>query len=198
MKNKIRERYVKAGYDNNVFDSHWEEYQMCPTFKINENVASVGGISEEAHFIMRQVAQHHLEEAFRAMKIDLSDENVTGTKGTPYRIIKMWTGNGLDDSTELLSGRWSNKPRLASFPNEHLKKIPITKRIDLTAVCSHHMAPFSTKFREDAYAVVSYIPGERVLGISKLQRIVDWVSRRGWLQEDLTMAIYKEISEAVL
>jgi GTP cyclohydrolase I len=108
----------------------------------------------------------------------------------------MWTGNGLDDPTELLSGRWSKRPRIASFPNEHHKEIPITKRVDIVAVCSHHMAPFSTKFREDAYAVISYIPGERVLGISKLQRIVDWVARRGWVQEELCMQIYEEVSKA--
>ena len=195
MEKEIRNRFTKE-YDISKFESAWEEYQNLPEFKINENVDDVGGISEEAHYIMRLVAQYHLEECFRAMKIDINDPNVEGERGTPYRIIKMWTGHGLDDPTELLSGRWSKKPRLATFPNEHHKAIPITKRVDVVAVCSHHMAPFSTKFREDAYAIVSYIPGEKVLGISKLQRIVDWVARRGWLQEDLTMKIYEEISKA--
>jgi GTP cyclohydrolase I len=195
LKEYVRERFEREFPDKD-FPIFWDEYKNIKPFQINENVEKVGGISEEAHYIMRASAQCHLEECFRAMKIDMNDTNVSGEKGTPYRIIKMWTGSGLNDSTELLSGRWSSKPRLATFPNEHHKKIPITKRVDVVAVCSHHMAPFSTKFRDDAYAVISYIPGTRVLGISKLQRIVDFVARRGWLQEELTMKIYEEISKA--
>jgi GTP cyclohydrolase I len=134
------------------------------------------------------------------MKINLDDPNTTeeineGNIGTPGRLAKMWVGSGLDDSTELLSGRWTKPPRIANFPNDHNQKLPITKRVDLVSCCSHHIAPFSSFFREDAYAIVSYIPNEKVLGISKLQRVVDWIARRGWLQESLTKKIYDIISE---
>ena len=191
----IQKRYVEAGYDNNKFESALKEYEELDTFQINQNVDEVGGISEEAHFIMRIIAQYHLENAFKAMKIDLNDPNVAGETGTPYRVIKMWTGSGLNDDRELLSGRWAKKPRIATFPNTHKMSVPITKRVDLTAVCSHHLAPFSVKFREDSYAVISYIPGDFVLGISKLPRLVNWISQRGWLQEELTQKIYEEISK---
>ena len=67
---------------------------------------------------------------------------------------------------------------------------------DVVSNCSHHTAPFSTKFRDDSYAIVSYIPEDTILGISKLQRIVDWVARRGHLQEGLTQMIYDEVSKA--
>lgn len=192
-------KYVKEQYDkmySKNFNKAWGEYNALEAFKISENVNDKQSVSEEAHFIMRQVAQYHMEEVFKAMKIDMDDPNVAGEKGTPYRVIKMWTGSGLDDSTELLSGRWSNRPRIASFPNTDNLTAPITKRVDLTAVCSHHLAPFSTFFREDSYAIVSYIPDEKVLGISKLQRFVDWTGRRGHLQEGLTKLIYDEVSEA--
>lgn len=178
------------------FQEACEEYEDLPSFKISENVETVGGISEDTHYIMRLVAQDHMEEVFKAMKIDMEDPNVAGEKGTPFRFIKMYCGDGLDDSTELLSGRWSNRPRIASFPNETDQKFPITKKIDIVATCSHHTAPFSTMFREDAYALVSYVPDKNVLGISKLQRLVDWVSRRGHLQEGLTKMIYDEVSTA--
>jgi GTP cyclohydrolase I len=56
--------------------------------------------------------------------------------------------------------------------------------------------PFSTKFSPNAKVIVSYIPDKYVLGISKLQRVVRYVAQRGWLQEDLTKAIYNEISKA--
>lgn len=111
-------------------------------------------------------------------------------------MAKMYCGAHLEDDSELLSGRWANKPHMTSFPNESQQIFPITKRIDIVSVCSHHIAPFSTMFKDGAYAIISYIPGEKVLGISKLQRIVDWVARRGHLQEELTVKIFKEVSKA--
>jgi len=199
MKNTIRQQY-NYKYPPTNFEAAWKEYINLDSFNINENVSKVGGISEEAHYCMRLVAGYHLTEAFKAMKINTDDPNVTvdlaeGNIGTPGRIAKMWCGADTHDDRELLSGRWADKPRLARFPNTSDKRIPITKRVDLTAVCSHHAAPFSTTFREDAYAIVSYIPSDYVLGISKLQRVVDWLAQRGWLQEDLTKAIFDEVSE---
>ncbi len=191
----VREKFNKQ-YPKGNFNLFWNEYNSLQDFKISDNVESVGGISEEAHFIMRTITEYHFVQAFKAMKIDLNDPNVSGEKGTPYRITKMYTGNGLDDDSELLSGRWSNRPAIANFPNENGQRFPITKRVDIVSVCSHHLAPFSTLFRDGAYALISYIPDKKVLGISKLQRIVDWVSRRGHLQENLTKMIYDEISKA--
>ncbi|TLX73865.1 hypothetical protein E9993_13735 [Labilibacter sediminis] len=191
VEGKFQDRYPLKD-----FLTSWIEYNHLKDFKISDNVESVGGISEEAHFIMRVVTEYHITQAFKAMKIDLKDPNVGGPKGTPYRMTKMYCGNSLEDDTELLSGRWSNRPHMASFPNEQGQKYPITKRVDIVSVCSHHVAPFSTLFREDAYAVISYIPDQMVLGISKLQRIVDWVARRGHLQENLTKMIYDEVSIA--
>jgi GTP cyclohydrolase I len=151
-----------------------------------------------------------MTKVFDALKIDLDDENTkedlrTGNIGTPGRIVKMFTGSNLSDDTELMSGRWIKPPRLATFKDKLNEKdfgypinknIPITKRIDIVALCSHHAVPFSSMFREDSYAVISYIPETYVLGISKLQRIANFISRRGWLQEDLTRELYKEIANA--
>lgn len=185
----------------------FDAYLNLPDFNINENINDV--IAEQDHpslynagvqQIVRLATQFFLRKTFRAMKINLDDPNTLekeedGNIGTPGRLAKMYIGSNLSDSTELLSGRWTNRPRMASFPNTHKQTIPITKRVDLVACCSHHTAPFSSFFREDAFAIVSYIPDEKVLGISKLQRTVDWVARRGWLQEDLTRVIYEEVSK---
>ncbi len=178
------------------FSSAWIAYNNLQDFKISDNVESVGGISEEAHYIMRVITEYHFAQAFKAMKINMDDPNVGGEKGTPYRVAKMYCGDDLNDDSELLSGRWAHRPNMASFPNESGQKHPITKRVDIVSVCSHHTAPFSTLFRDGSYAVISYIPDKKVLGISKLQRIVDWVSRRGHLQENLTKMIYDEVSKA--
>ena len=94
------------------------------------------------------------------------------------------------------SGRFMKRPRIATFPNTQKTQIPITKRISITSSCGHHFLAFATQFSEDSYAIVSYIPDKFVLGISKLQRLADFVCRRFWLQEDLTKALYEEISSA--
>jgi GTP cyclohydrolase I len=195
LKEYVEQKFEKY-YPLKDFLTSWIEYNHLQDFKISENVEAVGGISEEAHFIMRVITEYHITQAFKAMKIDMNDPNVGGEKGTPFRMTKMYCGNGLEDDTELLSGRWSKRPQMARFPNEQGQKYPITKRVDIISVCSHHVAPFSTLFKEGAYAVISYIPDEMVLGISKLQRIVDWVARRGHLQENLTKMIYDEVSIA--
>lgn len=177
------------------------EYEKLEAFQINENVFDKGmDIDNDVHQVMRLATQYYLSKAFDAMKIESEDPNVQelveeGNIGTPGRIAKMWCGHNLKDDTEMMSGRWMQKPRMAGFPNTHQTKIPITKRVDLNSVCSHHAAIFSSFYREDAYAIVSYIPDKKVLGISKLQRVVDWVARRGWLQEELTQAIYDEVSK---
>lgn len=189
----VTERFEKEKFRS--INGVLEDYKCLKDFKISENIFDQDPIMYDAdvHYLMRLITQYHMECAFRAMKIDMTDANVAGDKGTPYRFTKMYCGADLEDDTELLSGRWTKKPRMASFPNEHKQSFPITKRVDLVSVCSHHTAPFSTMFRPDSYAMISYVPEDKILGISKLQRIVDWVSRRGHLQEGLTQMIYEEV-----
>jgi len=193
--------FIGARFKGKDLAAALEEYTKLPVFKISENVSDVSHqFTEETHQVMRLISQYHMLNVFKAMKVDMDDPNVTedlivGNIGTPGRLVKMWTGSNTYDDRELLSGRWAHKPRIASFPNDAQAKIPITKRVDLTAVCSHHLAPFSSTFREEAYALVSYIPDKKLLGISKLPRMVNWISQRGWLQEGLTQKIYEEISK---
>ncbi len=194
--------FVKTRYRGTMdFEAAFKAYLELPNFNLNENINTVTGVfDKDLQEIVRLSTQFYLTKTFNAMKINLDDPNTQedstdGNIGTPGRLAKMWVGSNLDDDAELLSGRWTKPPRIASFPNTHTKRIPITKRVDLVSCCSHHIAPFSSFFRDDAYAIVSYIPDKKVLGISKLPRTIDWLARRGWLQEDLTKAIYDEISE---
>lgn len=197
MINFIKERY-DARYPEGDFDADYATYESIDAFAPNGNIFDEQSISDSVHFIMRTTTQYHLTEAFKAMKIDLTDDNVTevledGNIGTPGRIAKVWCGDGTHDDRELGSGRWSVKPRLASFPNTGTSNIPITKRVDIISNCSHHFIPFTTIARPDSYAIISYIPDKEVLGISKLQRVADWVSQRFFLQEDLTKMLYDEV-----
>ncbi len=195
--------FLKFGKNEKEFEKHYNNYLKIKPFKINENIFETDSgtyYGEEVQYIVLQATTHSLISAFKDMKIDLTDPNVVRdiknkNIGTPGRIAKMWVGASTSDDTELMSGRWIYKPRIAVFPNDSKEQFPITKRVDLIAVCSHHSAPFSSMFREDSYAVISYIPEDLVLGISKLQRMMDWLGRRGWLQEDLARETYNEISK---
>jgi GTP cyclohydrolase I len=223
IKTYVMERFIKKFHNINLeeatksdliyFNNIWDIYKSIPEFKINENIfENVEMIShhykselEAIQFIVRMVTTFYLTKAFEAMKIDLNDPNVaedleSGNIGTPGRLAKMWCGADTHDDRELMGGRFHEPIRLAKFPNEISDKEfknPIIKEVDLTAVCSHHLAPFGTlvSSNPNAKVIISYIPDKYVLGISKLQRVVRYIAQRGWLQEDLTKAIYNEISK---
>jgi GTP cyclohydrolase I len=185
------------------FEKALEIYTNTPEFKINENVYDkTDKWNNDVHYLMRLIATEKLKEVFEALKIDINDENVRenleeGNIGTAGRIIKMWCGADIKDDRELMGARFNKPVRLAKFPNEISEDYdnPIIKEVDLTALCSHHFAPFSTKFSKNSKVIIAYIPKDYVLGISKLQRVVRFIAQRGWLQEDLTRAIYLEISK---
>lgn len=196
---RFSEKFTEYGIEG--FEKLWDEYWEMESFKACENVFDKNPkYNDKHHFIMRQVASYYLDKVFKAMLME-DDPNIgedlnAGNIGSKGRIIKCWTGANTDDDTELGCGRFMKRPRIATFPNDKNTKIPITKRISVTAQCSHHFVAFSTLFGADSYAIVSYIPGDFVLGISKLQRLADFVCRRFWLQEDLTKALYDEIAAA--
>jgi GTP cyclohydrolase I len=175
------------------------EYNDIKDFKANENIFNTQNITDIVHYIMRLNTQYFIIKAFNAMKIDMNDPNITedlqyGNIGTPGRIAKVWCGANINDDNELGGGRWAIKPRIARFPNTTNSKLPITKKIDLISSCSHHFISFNSIYSNNSYVLISYIPEEFILGISKLQRLVNWISQRFFLQEDLTKMIYDEIS----
>jgi GTP cyclohydrolase I len=200
--NYIQEFYLDEFSSLSDFDEMLDKYHNITDFAPNGNFYDYHfNLDDKCHFIMRIATGFFIEQSFKAMKLDITDCNVasdisSGNIGTAQRLAKVWTGFDTKDSTELGSGRWMKKPRLATFPNSSDGSIPITKRIDLVSNCSHHFITFSSLTRSDSYAIVSYIPDEFVLGISKLQRLADWVSRRFWLQEDVTKTLYEEIAQA--
>ncbi len=199
--------FIAARYKGDLdLDIAFQAYLDLPEFKANENIFDIidgtdTSFNDSIHHVMRLATQFYLTRTFQAMKFSMDDPNVAeviedGNIGTPGRLSKVFCGADTHDDTELGVGRWTPRPRIAAFPNVNTDtKIPITKRVDLVSNCSHHGIVFSTLTRDDSYAIISYIPDKFVLGISKLQRLTDWVARRYHLQEDLTLDIYNEIAE---
>jgi GTP cyclohydrolase I len=105
------------------------------------------------------------------------------TIDTPNRVAKAW----LDD---LIKGSITDEPDIMVFPNEdNYNGIVIQTGIKVNSMCAHHNLPFY------GYAAVAYIPKGNVIGLSKLNRIVEWFSRRPQMQESLTAQIHKFVSE---
>ena len=165
-------------------------------------------IDEPTLLCMRWVAGIKMEEVLDVLKFDRTDSNLVqdlavGNIGTAQRWAKTVTGDSLECDNEMMCGRYAKPPRIATFPaNEPgtglvpSEPLPVTKKFDCSSVCSHHFLPYGTLIDEDSYAIISYIPGDFVLGISKLQRVADHIARRPTIQEDLTKELYRAVSEA--
>ena len=124
--------------------------------------------------------QYHMTEVWKTLGMDLSDDSLTDT---PNRIAKMM----------VLDHYWGLLPE--NFPKNTtiLNKMNCDEMITLTDIpvmsnCEHHGIVFAGS------AVVSYIPDKKVIGISKLARVVEYFSRRPQVQERLTAQIYHAIS----
>lgn len=106
------------------------------------------------------------------------DEN---SENTPHRVAKAWV-------TDLISGTNTSKPKVTTFPTKYTG-IVFEGDIDIVSLCSHHSLSFAGK------AYIGYIPGDRVIGLSKLNRIADWYARRPQIQEGLTNQILHELDK---
>jgi GTP cyclohydrolase I len=79
---------------------------------------------------------------------------------------------------------------LTTFPNdEGYDELVVARNVPLTSVCEHHLLPFT------GVASVGYLPGDRILGLSKLARVVDHFARRPQVQERLTMQVANWLQE---
>lgn len=126
-----------------------------------------------------KIIEEQMQKVLHTLGLDLTNETL---EGTPYRIAKMYV-------KEMFAGlNPQNKPRMTSFSNEfQYDKMLIEKNITVNSACEHHFLPIVGK------AHIAYISSGSVIGISKLNRIVDYFARRPQGQERLTLQIYEEL-----
>jgi GTP cyclohydrolase I len=119
------------------------------------------------------------EEIMDVMGLDLTDDSL---KGTPQRVAKMYID-------EIFSGlNPKNKPKVALFDNKYqYNQMLVEKNITLYSNCEHHFVPIIGK------AHVAYISSGKVIGLSKLNRIVQYYAKRPQVQERLTNQIANEL-----
>ncbi len=115
--------------------------------------------------------------------LDLEDDSLSGT---PRRVAKMFV-------KEIFKGlNPDNLPKLSAFDNKYkYGEMLVERDISVFSTCEHHLLPIIGK------AYVAYISNGKVLGLSKINRIVDYFARRPQVQERLTVQIVKAMQEAL-
>ncbi len=135
--------------------------------------------SEEKIDIIKDDVRHIME----TLGLDLSDDSLNGT---PLRVAKMFVKElfaGLDPK---------KKPSASTFENKYqYGEMLVEKNITVYSTCEHHLLPIVGK------AHVAYISNGTVVGLSKMNRIVDYFAKRPQVQERLTIQIVKELQEVL-
>jgi GTP cyclohydrolase I len=126
-----------------------------------------------------EIIQGHFKSIMETLGLDLEDDSL---KGTPKRVAKMYV-------KEMFWGlNPQNKPEASHFKNKFkYAEMLIEKDIQFYTHCEHHFVPFFGK------AHIAYIPNGKVIGLSKLNRIVEYFAKRPQVQERMTMQISDEL-----
>jgi len=131
----------------------------------------------------KQVAGE-VSKLLKSLVGDYEDVNRVGLRGTPERSAKAWD--------ELLSGyRTDPMSVMKCFDSDGYEEIVMLRNIDFYSLCEHHLLPFYGK------ATIAYLPDKRVLGISKLARLLEVYSRRLQIQERLCSQITTALMECL-
>lgn len=127
--------------------------------------------------------QYHFKMIMHEMGLDLTDDSLSGT---PYRFAKMYV-------KELFYGlNPINKPKLSTFKNKYgYKKMLVEQNITIDSACEHHFLPII------GHAHVAYIPKDKVIGLSKINRLVDYYARRPQVQERLVLQILNDLQDVL-
>lgn len=127
--------------------------------------------------------KENVAQIMQTLGLDLNDDSL---KGTPQRVAKMYVN-------EIFSGLHPDrKPRASTFANNYkYGEMLVEKNITIYSTCEHHLLPIVGR------AHVAYISNGTVVGLSKMNRIVDYYAKRPQVQERLTMQIVQELQRAL-
>ncbi len=126
-----------------------------------------------------------IKSAIKALLIAIGENpDRDELKGTPDRIVRMWKEifRGYDES---------QKPKITTFPNEEGISDLVFDTGDYYSMCEHHILPFFGK------VTIGYIPDGKIIGLSKVARMVDLFARRLQVQERLTAQLCNEITRKI-
>ncbi|MGB3869847.1 MAG: GTP cyclohydrolase I FolE [Flavobacteriales bacterium] len=147
------------------------EHHLRPVRKMLSDEEKIASIKE------------HFGAIMETLGLDLTDDSL---RDTTQRVAKMFVRevfSGLDER---------NSPRITTFENNYgYSEMLVEKDITLHSFCEHHFLPIIGKVH------VAYFPGKKVVGLSKLNRLVGYYAKRPQVQERLTMQIANGLKEAL-
>ncbi|SIS46993.1 GTP cyclohydrolase I [Zobellia uliginosa] len=127
--------------------------------------------------------QSYFSKIMEELGLDLTDDSLSGT---PYRFAKMYVEElfyGLDPK---------NKPKISVFDNKYgYDKMLVEQNITINSSCEHHFLPITGK------AHIGYIPKNKVVGLSKINRLVDYYAHRPQVQERLSLQILRDLQNTL-
>ena len=130
-----------------------------------------------------ELIKKDVEKILNTLGLDLTDDSL---KGTPNRVAKMYV-------KEIFGGLNPNKkPSSSTFENKYkYNEMLVEKNITVYSTCEHHLLPIIGR------AHIAYISNGTVVGLSKMNRIVDYFAKRPQVQERLTMQIVEELQRVL-
>lgn len=123
----------------------------------------------------------HFKKIMQVLKLDLTDPSL---KDTPERVAKMY----IDEVFKGLNK--DNFPKISLFENDYTyDEMIIVNDITLFSYCEHHFVPFMGKVH------IGYYPSKKVIGLSKINRVIEFLSKKPQVQERLTVEIASTLSD---
>lgn len=124
---------------------------------------------------LQQEVEDICQDLLKALVINVQKDH--NTKETAKRMAKMFI-------QETMKGRYHAPPKITTFPNaKDLKEILTSGPISVRSMCSHHFVPIMGQ------CWIGVIPGRNVIGLSKFNRVIDWIASRPQIQEELVIQI---------
>jgi GTP cyclohydrolase I len=155
--------------------------KLSGSFFANDNISKY--LEDGDIEIIQKNTEKAMVQLLEALVIDV--ENDHNTIDTAKRVAKMYIN-------EVFKGRYLPQPKITDFPNaKDLDQIYTIGPITVRSACSHHLVPII------GHAWIGVIPSDRVIGISKFNRLTDWVMSRPQIQEESTVQLADEIEKMI-
>lgn len=146
----------------------------------NDNISEFIESEDEINELTKEVTIK-FQSVLDSLVIDTTNDH--NTNETAKRVAKMFV-------KEIFRGRYTNPPKVTAFPNiTEYDELYVTGPITIRSTCAHHFQNIVGK------AYIGIFPGKNVIGLSKFNRIVDWIASRPQIQEEMTVQIADAIQK---
>ena len=180
MNKLVEEAPYHPGYECAVFERPMSEVirerlkQNNSRFFANDNISACIKHEHEIDALVEEVAEK-FQGVLSSLIIDTHNDH--NTQETARRVAKMFV-------KETFKGRYANPPKVTAFPNvTEYDELYVTGPITIRSTCAHHFQNIVGK------AYIGVFPGKNVIGLSKFNRITDWIASRPQIQEEMTVQI---------